>query len=105
MAAVLEKARAGDLGGALSDLAPLLKDENSTTRQSATLPSAIASGMNNGSPNETRTNCERRRDGVSVRRCARAGSTSALVARYSSRSITRYVIPRAGTVTSTIPWP
>ena len=33
--AILEKARAGDLDGALSDLEPLLKDEDSTTRQRA----------------------------------------------------------------------
>lgn len=35
MTAVLEKARAGDLDGALNDLEPLLKDEDSTTRQRA----------------------------------------------------------------------
>jgi lipoprotein NlpI len=35
MAAVLEKARAGDLDGALNDLEPLLKDEDPTTRQRA----------------------------------------------------------------------
>ena len=35
MAAVLEKARAGDLDGALNDLEPLLKDEDSTMRQRA----------------------------------------------------------------------
>lgn len=35
MVAVLEKARAGDLDGALNDLEPLLKDEDPTTRQRA----------------------------------------------------------------------
>ena len=35
MTAILEKARAGDLDGALNDLEPLLKDEDPTTRQRA----------------------------------------------------------------------
>jgi lipoprotein NlpI len=35
MTALLEKARAGDLDGALSDLEPLLKDADATTRQRA----------------------------------------------------------------------
>ena len=35
MAAILEKARGGDLDGALNDLEPLLKDEDESTRQRA----------------------------------------------------------------------
>jgi lipoprotein NlpI len=35
MAAILEKARGGDLDGALNDLEPLLRDEDATTRQRA----------------------------------------------------------------------